>query len=172
MKKTNLLSCWPAATTMKAVKTLCFTLAFVFVCAGWQSANAQTMIEAGELQSATIIKLVQNEMNSLELEMKTPTTGVKVDRNEQLIAFYKNVLDEFTNGGDFKEEMLNVSNVGTYYTAVGNANSETIGAEAQPIVDGPDAKQFAIMINSIDFRNANASDMNNVFNFLRTLKNQ
>ena len=172
MKQTNLLYCWSKMSCIRAVKSLGFALAFVCLCLGSQSANAQTMIEVGELQSATLVKLVQTEMNSLEVEMKTPPVGVKVDRNEQLIAFYKNVLDEFTNGGDFKEELLNVSNVGTYYTAVGNANSETIGAEAQPIVADASKKEFALMLNGIDMRTANTSDMNNVFNFLRTLKNQ
>lgn len=172
MKQTNLLYCWSKMSGIRAVKSIGLVIAFVFLCLGSQSANAQTMVEAGELQSATIIQLVQTEMNSLEVEMKTPAAGVKVDRNEQLIAFYKNVLDEFTNGGDLKEELLNVSNVGTYYTAVGNAYSETVASEAQPIVADAAVKEFALLITPLDFRSANVNDMNSIFNYLRTLKNQ
>lgn len=145
-------------------------LAFVFVL-GAQKSTAQTMTELGEVRSERIYKAIQSEMQFLEQEMKYPAGSVNTDKNEQIIMYYNDVLSSFGNGGDIKEAFMYIES--TYGAA--NANEhEFANHPANAVMDpaGLDLKDLGELVDQLDLSDDDDSDLDAIFNYWRTLKNQ
>ncbi len=173
MKQTNLLSCRLSAFRTSVIKSLglmSISLLF-FIVLGTQNVTAQTMVDIGELKSESTIKLVQGEIEFLEVESKNdPANSI---HNGQLIAYYNNVIVRFKNGDDFKVALQDTRALSTVPTK-GNIGAPTFKNSAgQTIVNNSgDFKTLYLMIDDVNLADNIDTDLIAIFNYLRTLKNQ
>ncbi len=172
MKQTNLLSCRLSAFRTSVVKSLglmSISLLF-FIVLGTQNVTAQTMVDIGELKSEHTIKLVQGEIEFLEVETKN--SSANSIHNGQLIAYYNDVIARFKNGEDFKAALKDTRALSTNPTKSTGAPTFSTSAGEVIIDDAGEYKTLHQMIDDVNLADGFDGDLIAIFNYLRTLKNQ
>lgn len=158
---------------LTSLSSICVAIMFVL---GTLNAEAQTMIELGELKSAELFRYVQDEMDNLEIEIKNPSSGVITDYNEPLIKYYKRVLLAFDAGSDFKEALKQhpgKSMADFFPDQPEIEDVTTTGQDVPSIVPTPsEYLQLLGLISNLDLFDNDSSDLDDIFEYWRTLKNQ
>lgn len=142
--------------------TLFCSLALCVVLFGQQKVTAQTMESVGEIKAAEFTALVQDEMHFLELEQKNPIGAVKTEKNDKIRAYYKSAIASWKQGADIKDEL-------SYVNRVVQASAED---SQQAAYDRNDFMGLINAINQLDFSDSSNADVNAIFDFWRTYKNQ
>ena len=174
MKQTSFLNCRLNMNRPRFAMPLGFTvvcLALFFVL-GTQTSTAQTMTDIGEVKTADAFSLMQAEMMSLELEEKNPPANVKTERNFLVRAYYEDVISEISKGSPIRGAFMSLNSV-TGSDKIQEENPDLSGS-ALILLDreSSDYRTFTSMVLGLNLADADNSDLEAIFTFWRTLKNQ
>ena len=174
MKQTNFLNCRLSMGRPRFAKPLGFTvvclgLMFIF---GTQKSAAQTMADVGEVKTSQAFELVQAEMDFLGQEGKDPAVTVNTDRNILVYRYYENVLREISNGNVIRKAFMSLKDVS------GSDASQALyphldeGTRTVLDLESTDFQVLSSLVLQLNLSDNDDSDLEAIFNYWRTLKNQ
>lgn len=144
--------------------------------------NAQSISELGEASSNEVFQLFDEEMESLELEFKISPPNVSVEMNMELISYYQAVIKKFNHGSDIKDAIINTLNLLSSDAVNSSQFSDLIMVEANQNSDfrvSSDGShsvvidpEFIAIVEGMDLLENSVEDIELVFDYLRTMKNQ
>ncbi len=175
MKQTMFNSCLNVGVTRFAkpyVMMACLVMTFML---GTQISTGQTMVELGETKSAHTIALIQDEMQFLEQEQKTPVGAVQTEKNHLIVRYYQSVLDKVGKGGDFKRSLSEIE--ATFdYSGIAGSNEELATSQQydNSVMDpnSEDYRDLKMLVFGLNLSDDDDSDLEAIFTFWRTLKNR
>lgn len=178
MKKTIFTNSLPlgVANAMRPLAFLGSCLAFLFLM-GVQQAGAQTVDDVGEAVSAHVYNLFKAEADALEYEMKESPAGVNTEYNLGIARYYMQAVNSWLEGNSqWTDEMI--SNIGYVNLSndPGTANVSIQDIQMQEnLLLSPishDMTTYTQLVNAVNLEDQDDQDLLDIFNFLRTLKNQ
>lgn len=146
------------------------------------SMNAQSISELGEVASNDVFEIFNEEIESLQLELDQSPPNVSVEMNSELIIYYQSVVRKFNHGTDVKDAIINTlsllssdavnsSQFNDLISVMANSESDfRVSSDgSHTVVIDP---EFLAIVDGMDLLENSVEDLELVFDYLRTMKNQ